>query len=209
MKSYVYLHGFASSPASTKARFFLSKLAQHGITLQVPELDGGDFEHLTVSGQLAVVRECAPAGPLVLIGSSLGGYLAALYAERHADVERLVLMAPAFDFQARWAARLGQDTMAQWKREGKLSLYHYGLKRDSLLSYEFYEDVAHYAAYPDVPQPCLVIQGNRDDVVTPEVAVQFCERRPSATLYRFESGHELTDVLGEIWAVTEPFLLHG
>ena len=209
MKSYVYLHGFASSPASTKARFFAQKLAQRGIPLLVPELDGDDFEHLTISSQLAVIRETLPHGPVVLIGSSLGGYLAALYAERHANVEKLLLMAPAFDFQARWAARLGAETMAQWKSDGTLPMYHYGLKTERALGYEFYEDVGQYASYPNVKQPCLVIQGDRDDVVTPEVARRFCDVRPNASLTLFESGHELTNVLDEIWTVAEPFLLHG
>lgn len=34
----VYLHGFASSPASTKAAFFAERLRSHGIEVRCPDL---------------------------------------------------------------------------------------------------------------------------------------------------------------------------
>ena len=141
-----------------------------------------------------------------LIGSSLGGYVAALYAERHPGVERLVLMAPAFDFRERWAGRLGEQQMQEWKARGSLPVFHYGSGRERAVEYELYEDAARYPAYPDVRQPALVLQGLRDEIVLPETARHFCDRNPSATLHLFDSGHELTNVLEEIWALAEPFL---
>jgi len=59
--------------------------------------DEGRFEALTISGQLQGDRAGRRRSSVILMGSSLGGYLAALYASRHPDqVERLVLLAPAF-----------------------------------------------------------------------------------------------------------------
>lgn len=87
MKSYVYLHGFASSSASSKAQYFKTRLAEHDIALEIPELDGGDFERVTLSGQLRVVERLVGGCPVVLLGSSMGGYLAALYAARHPEVD--------------------------------------------------------------------------------------------------------------------------
>src|SRR5277367_2393224 len=99
----VYLHGFASSPQSSKAQFFLRRFTDAGIAVEIPQLDGGDFEHLTISGQLAVIEQTVGETPSVLMGSSLGGYLAALYAARHPEtVEKLIMMAPAFHFPRRW-----------------------------------------------------------------------------------------------------------
>lgn len=209
MTSYVYLHGFASSSASSKARYFAKRLGQHGITLSIPELDGDDFEHLTITGQLAIVDRCVGVTPAVLLGSSLGGYLAALYAASHTNVERLVLLAPAFDFHKRWSARLGRQTMEQWKAAGSLPVFHYGTGQQRAVGYGLMEDAARYPAYPRVIQPTLVLQGSRDDVVPPEIAREFCHRNPEAQLRLFESGHELTDVLEELWAAAEPFLFFG
>ena len=92
----LYLHGFASGPTSQKARFFRDRFAEKGITLEIPELDGGDFEHLTIGRQLLIIENLAAGGPVSLIGSSMGGYLAALYASLHPETLKLVMMAPAF-----------------------------------------------------------------------------------------------------------------
>src|SRR5437667_10675443 len=90
-----YLHGFASGPTSTKAQFFRAGLAALGVTLEIPDL-APDFTHMTVSGQLAAVDGILARGPAVLLGSSLGGYLAALAAARNPDPARgLVPVAPA------------------------------------------------------------------------------------------------------------------
>jgi len=100
----VYLHGFASSPESGKARFFAGKFRELGVPFAAPQLDEGNFEGLTISGQLGVVEKAVGGEPVVLMGSSLGGYIAALYAARNVQVEKLVLLAPAFHFPTRWRA---------------------------------------------------------------------------------------------------------
>ncbi len=79
----IYLHGFASSPNSRKAQFFGEKLSAQGFSVETPDLAAGDFEHLTLSGQLRIVDTLLAAGPAVVFGSSMGGYLAALAAERY------------------------------------------------------------------------------------------------------------------------------
>ena len=100
---FVYLHGFASSPQSSKAQYFRKQFEEKGLTLEIPALDGGDFTHLTITGQLKLVDAAVAGRPTILFGSSLGGYLAALYAARHANIEKLVLLAPAFRFPSRWS----------------------------------------------------------------------------------------------------------
>ena len=102
MTRILYLHGFASGPSSSKARYFQERLESAGMPVEVPDLAAGDFEHLTLTGQLGVIERSAAAGPVSLAGSSMGGYLAALYAARHPEVLRVVLLAPAFDFARRW-----------------------------------------------------------------------------------------------------------
>jgi hypothetical protein len=199
MKSYVYLHGFASSPASSKAQYFKARFAEHDIALDIPELDGGDFEHLTITGQLDVIERRMRGRAGVLLGSSMGGYLAALYAERHPEVDRAVLLAPAFDFWARWAES------PEWQ-SGKLSLFHYGEKRQRDVDYGLIEDARAYPAYPDFSQPALVLHGAGDEVVPVEYSRRFCASHPNATLVELDSGHELTNVLPPMWALVEAFL---
>jgi uncharacterized protein len=211
----VYLHGFASSPQSSKARFFGGKFAEAGVAFEAPQLDQVEFSKLTISGQILVVggavsahrEKLAKGEPLVLMGSSLGGYLAALYAERHPRaVDRLVLLAPAFEFLQRWRERLSAEEIEQWKREGSIPIYHYGSKTEQRLEYRFLEDAAQYEAVPDFHQRALILHGSEDTVVPCQVSRDFALEHTRARLALFESGHELTDVLEGLWREVSGFL---
>ena len=209
MGRFIYLHGFASSPGSRKARFFEERFRELGIGLEIPALDEGRFRELTLSAQLSMVGRIAQGEPVSLIGSSMGGYLAALYAARHAEVEKLVLLAPAFSFASRWPETLGERTMAEWKRTDTLKVFHYSEGREVQLGYQLVEDARQYEAYPEVAQPVLIFQGRKDTVVPPEYAVQFADRHSNARLRLLDSDHELTNVLDEMWIETEEFLFGG
>ena len=199
----VYLHGFASSPQSGKAQFFKRKLNEAGVEVEIPRLDGGDFQNLSITGQLAIVEQTAPK---ILFGSSLGGYLAALYAARHPEVERLVLLAPAFQFPSRWRLRYSEAQLAAWKRDGSVPVFHYGEKREMRLGYQLMEDSACYEDEPDFGQPALIFHGTMDDVVPPEVSETFVKTHPNAQLRLLKSGHELTDVVEPMWGAVREWL---
>jgi uncharacterized protein len=202
----LYLHGFASSPASRKAVFFREKLAAAGVEALVPDLAQGDFEHLTISGQLRVVEEIAGGEPVRLIGSSMGGYLAALYAARHPETDRVVLMAPAFGFATRWPVSLGQQKLDEWRRTGWMEVFHYAFGEPRPVHYGLIEDGRKYEDFPDVSQPALVFHGVNDAVVPAAFSEEFARGRANVRLRLLESGHELTDVTTPIWVETERFL---
>jgi uncharacterized protein len=202
----VYLHGFASGPASSKARFFAEQFRSLGIDISIPDLADGDFEHLTITGQLKVVDREVQGRPVVLMGSSMGGYLAALYAARHREVERLVLLAPAFDFARRWPESLGETAMHEWQATEWRTTYHYGDGHPRQLSYQLIEDGFQYEDYPAVTQPALILHGTRDDVVPAAASKEFAKRGQDRQLVLLDSGHELTDVLDRLWAETAKFL---
>ena len=210
-KRIIYLHGFASGPSSQKAQFFLRKFAERGVDLIVPDLAAGDFRGLTITGQLRVIESVINSGPadepFQLIGSSLGGYLAALWAARCPKIQRVVLFAPAFGFARRWSDRLGPEEMAAWRRTGTLRIPHYGMRTDADLGYQLIEDGAKYEQYPDVRQPTLIFHGDRDDIVPVELSRQFVLNHANARLVVLHSGHELTDVLDVLWQGASTFLL--
>src|SRR5262245_17262773 len=186
----IYLHGFASGPMSSKAQFFRRRFEKLGVELHIPDLSEGDFEGLTISGQLRVIERIAISDDVRLMGSSMGGYLAALYAARHPDVSRVVLMAPAFGFARRWPQTLGDAKVAEWRRTGWLPVYHYGDRAERRVGYRLLEDAERYEDYPDVSQPALLFHGRNDDVVPVEYSEEFAEHRPGVKLRVMESGHE-------------------
>ena len=206
MTRIVYLHGFASSPQSSKAQFFRRKFAALGIDITIPRLDEGRFEETTVSRQLAVIEREAADEPVILMGSSLGGYLAALYASRHRKVEKLVLMAPAFEFPTGFAARFSPEQCEQWKRAGSFPFFHNGENREALLGYGFLTDARSLPVPVDFAQPALVLHGTRDEVVPAAVSERFAASHPNVTLRLLASGHELTDVVEVLWSETAAFL---
>ena len=206
MSRFIYLHGFASSPSSRKARFFEQRFRELGIRLEVPDLQAGDFRNLMLTSQLRIVEQIACGQPVSLIGSSMGGYLAALYAARHPEVGKLVLMAPAFSFASRWPETLGEQKMEQWRQTNTLMVFHYAEGREAELGYQLIEDAAQYEPYPEITQPALIFQGRNDTVVPPEYAVRFAEMHPKAQLRLVDSDHDLVNVMDEMWWETEPFL---
>jgi len=203
----VYLHGFASSPHSSKTQFFKRKFDALGVPFEAPQLDEGNFERLTITGQLAVVERAVAGRPAVLMGSSLGGYLAALYATRHpGEVERMVLLAPAFQFASRWRARFRAQDLELWKQQGSAPFFHYGYQSGQRLGYSFVEDADRYEDAPDFGQPALILHGSEDPVVPAAISREFAAERPNVRLYLLPSGHELTDVLPGLWKETSRFL---
>ena len=208
MPPVLYLHGFASGPTSSKGVFFQQRFASRGVEVGLPDLSAGDFEHLTLTSQLEVIDRCvSQRNPEVIIGSSLGGYLAALYAARHPGVFRaLVLLAPGFGFTRRWPESLGDEEMRLWRERGWREVYHYGEERSCHLGYQLIEDGLHYEDYPEVRDPTLVIHGTRDDVVDPRFSQEFAQGRPNVTLHLVDSDHQLLDAMDRVWELVEAFV---
>jgi len=202
MHQFIYLHGFASSPQSTKAKDLRDRFAQLNIPLMVPDLNQGDFTHLTLTRQLKQVEAEFPtdATPITLIGSSFGGLTAAWLGQTHPQIERLVLLAPAFGFLSHWLPRLGYEQTQQWKNEGFLSVYHYGSEKMMPISYNFAEDAAQYRESEiQRPVPTLIIHGSKDEVIPAQASVDFASSRPWVKLIELESDHALFDVRDTIW----------
>ena len=203
----IYLHGFASSPASSKAQFFAQKFKEAGFGVSIPALDGGDFRNLTITSQLDIVEREARGEKVILMGSSLGGYLTAVFAARHpGQVERAIMMAPAFCFARRWSAEL--PALEEWKRTGVMELFHYGERRTREISYNLIADGLEYEDYPEVTQPSLVLHGALDPVVPVTLSEEFAKRHLVSARLRVypKSGHELTDVVDDMWAEVRGFL---
>ncbi len=194
MADVVYLHGFGSGPGSRKAQAIRRALEAAGLEVAVPDLADGNFEALTITGQLSVLERAAGGQPVRLVGSSMGGYLAALYAA-HPEVTQLALMAPAFDFPRAWAASYDAETLAEWRRTGRTSVFHYAEGRHRDLGYQIVEDAARYDAFPDFNQPALIFHGVHDDVVPVERSRSFAAGHPNVRLEVLDSGHELLNVL--------------
>jgi pimeloyl-ACP methyl ester carboxylesterase len=206
----IYLHGFASSSHSGKATYLGERLRARGIDVVTPDLNLPDFSTLTITrmlDQVEAVIDAAP-GAVTLFGSSLGGYVAVNAAARWpVRIDRLVLLAPALDFSDEGLGAPGGASLADWKRDGQLMVFHYGYGRMLPIHYRLYEDARRYdAMHADVRMPVLLFQGRRDTAVSPAIVERWAAARPNAQLHMLDDDHQLTASLPFIWNQVEPFV---
>lgn len=208
--TYFYLHGFASSPRSAKGMYLRDRFAQLGIDLITPDLNQGDFFHLTLTRQVQQVQTALPAGPVILIGSSLGGLTATWVAQQQLQVQQLVLLAPAFQFLDHWLQILGEVHLQRWQTQGSLKFYHHGQQRSLSLSYQFVQDAEEYLDDQlQRPIPTLILHGLQDGVIPITASRDFVAQRPWAKLVELDSDHALGNVQVEIWQAIRKFCLLG
>lgn len=195
---FIYLHGFASSPASTKAKAFRTWAEGHGFTIDVLDLRLPSFEHLLFSAMEARVRDAIDlvgGERVALIGSSLGGLTAARVAAADPRVCSLFLMAPAFDIAARWESRIGKDTWERWKTSGYLEVDDYATRQKARVHWGFIDELARIDAargvFPDVRVPTHIVHGVQDDVVSIELSRAWSKGKPFVELVEVDDGHEL------------------
>lgn len=204
---YIYLHGFASSPNSLKADQFKADFAKAGLSLSIPDLNQGDFSHLTLTRQLdQVARLFKSNTPVTLIGSSFGGLTAAWMAQLYPQVEKIILLAPAFGFVSHWLPMIGSEKHQQWQKTGYISVYHYGEKRELPLHYGFIKDLTRYEdSRLTRAVPTAIAHGIHDTIIPITASQNYSATRPWVQLTEFESDHVLDNVLPEIWQIIKTF----
>ncbi|MCS7227219.1 MAG: alpha/beta fold hydrolase [Gloeomargarita sp. SKYB31] len=203
----IYIHGFGSSPRSGKAQYLQKQLAQVGIPIAVPDLNQGDFTHLTLTRQIQRVAEVLTPEPTVLIGSSFGGLTAVFVAEQHLQVSHLVLLAPAFRMAEYWLQRLTPEQLEQWRTQGTIPVYHYGEGKELPLHYGFLPDLQTYdESHLQRPVPTLIVHGRQDDVVPLAVSEDYARTRAWVTLVPVDDDHTLHRSLDLIWQQMVTFL---
>jgi pimeloyl-ACP methyl ester carboxylesterase len=205
------MHGFGSGPGSEKARQLSRRFAEAGAALQLSDMTPGEdgFERSSPSSMLAEAERLLATGrpPHGIIGSSLGGYLAAVEAGRNPAIERLVLLAPAFRLFERWDRRLTAADREEWRTRGR-EVFHFASQRNRRLGWQFHEDAKQYPPFPEVRIPTLCIAGRKDETVPLEDVAAFVEQTPSARLVEVDDGHELMTsmdlIFEEAWRFLAP-----
>jgi len=110
-----FSHGKESGPWGTKIAAMADLARDRGLDVESIDYRGMDDPAARVE---KLVAHCAPLGrPLVLVGSSMGGHVAAAASARLPDVRGLFLIAPAFFIP-------GYEALTPVPRAGRITLVH-------------------------------------------------------------------------------------
>lgn len=184
----LFLHGFRSDSGGQKAQALVAHARARGYSwvrfdLAAHGRSSGAFRDQNLSGWLADATAVAsqyPARPLILVGSSLGAWLAVLMAQKaRLPVAGLVLLAPAFNFLQRRYEELPYEIQTLWRTQGYLSipdLYNAATGATYDLPYELVTDAQRHdvlQAPVMLPCPLVIIHGAHDELVPLSVSKEF------------------------------------
>lgn len=188
----IYLHGFRSSPQSSKAVKVGQDLAALGVRYACPALD---IAPLTAMSQVhAAIDHALSQGDRVrLIGSSLGGFFASAIMERHPQRAQFkaALLNPA-----PWPAR----DLAPYV--GELPAWH----TQEVLHFrrEYIDDLKALEVGITMPERYLLVAAKGDELLDWKEMVA---RYPGAHSHVIEgSDHGLSD-FDDHWPIVRAFLL--
>lgn len=185
-KRIVYAHGFRSASRSVKALQLAAYVAQHHIDVDLvtPDLS---FDPAVALDQLSRACAGATAEELVVIGSSLGGFYAAVLAEKTGC--RAMLLNPSIRPFVTLEKYLGTQTNMYTGETFAFTRQHITALREV------------FVPRPTRPSRMLLIVETGDEVLDYREAVQYCE---GATQIVVEGGdHALQSFIEHIPAVLE------
>ncbi|MEJ2695880.1 MAG: YqiA/YcfP family alpha/beta fold hydrolase [Candidatus Sulfobium sp.] len=211
VKDLIFLHGFASSAKSTKARYLAERLEGiTGVRFLVPDFNPAprDFEYLTVTGMINRLRQYLvdhEAGSPDIIASSLGALVALHYVRRFGG-GRLLLLAPVLSYRS---LPFAADMLTQWEKAGITEVSHYGFPGKVLLRYDFHVDGMRYSEEIPPPSPVLILHGSNDEVIPVTNSRNYASRYPDEVrLAELDSDHGLLDRMETIWEQVLSFILN-
>ncbi|WP_243323080.1 YqiA/YcfP family alpha/beta fold hydrolase [Geothrix sp. SG200] len=188
----IYLHGFSSAPNGNKGRFTRMWAESHGIAFHAPDLNLPTFEALTVTAQVEAVEALVRSlpEPPVLVGSSLGGFVATAVAHRGSPLRSLLLLAPAIGFASR---RMTHPAWAAYRERGEMVVFHHGEGRPLRLGPDLLRDLPRWQGDEAwrIPVPTVILHGRADESVLLMESEAYAARNPGAVLHILEDDHGL------------------
>lgn len=207
LPTVVFLTGFRSDMMGTKAEFLASSCAERGQSFLRFDYrghgqSGGAFEDGTIglwlSDALAAI-DALTTGPVVLVGSSMGGWIALLAAlARKERVCGLIGLAAAPDFTRDIPNRMSEEQKAQMAAEGFISLPNDYDDRPYIIARTLLEEGENHCllhAPVAIDCPVRLIQGMKDAEVPWQTAHRICNAitgEDKKVYLREEGDHRLS-----------------
>jgi len=163
--------------------------------MNTPDLEGGNFENMTLTSQVNIVLDLLDqfqCKKVCLIGSSMGGYLATLVAQRRVEIKATYLMAPGFNFLERWMRSLKLDFDDETCWEPKIQIFHYRYDETKYIRTDIFKDAKIWRSLGIKREvPSRIVHGTHDEVVPVDESKKFVSQRPWCSLKELDSDHGL------------------
>jgi len=143
----------------------------------------GSFIDYTLSDWIAdarlVLNLLSDGPPITIVGNSLGSWIAWLMAQEFEQIERLVLIAPAFNMMGVRARTISEERRHAWLTAGWMPWDDDELHRDFPIAWQWVEESEAYwkTSFDHLRKvKTTILHGLQDTAILPQGSSQFVEQ---------------------------------
>ena len=187
-RQILFITGFLSKRWGNKSKALAQWCEENGWGFCCYDVRGfgdseGRFIDYTLSDWIAdarlVLDSLKNSPPLTIVGNSLGGWIAWFLAQDRQEVERLVLIAPAFNMMGLRARSIDPGRCHEWHSGGWMPWDDDPLHKDWPLSWKWVEESEAYwkTSFDRLrPVSTSILHGQQDSVILPSGSSHFVEQ---------------------------------
>jgi uncharacterized protein len=187
-RQILFITGFLSKRWGNKSKALAQWCEEKGWGLCCYDVrgfgdSGGTFTDYTLSDWIAdarlVLNMLRDGPPITIVGNSFGGWIAWMMAQECSAVEKLILIAPAFDAIGVRAREISADRRKRWQDTGWMPWDDDPVHKDWPLSWKWVEESdAYWKTSFDRLRPVktTILHGLQDTVILPSGSSEFVEQ---------------------------------
>jgi uncharacterized protein len=186
-RQILFITGFLSTRWGNKSRALVQWCQEQGWGFGCYDVRGfgeseGSFTDYTLSDWVAdarlVVNLLKAGPPMTLVGNSLGSWIAWMMAQECEQIERLVLIAPAFNMMGVRARSISEERRHAWLTAGWMPWDDDDMHRDHPIAWKWVEESEAFwtRRFERLHRvKTTILHGLQDSVILPQNSSQFVE----------------------------------
>lgn len=187
-RQILFITGFLSKRWGNKSKALAQWCQEKGWGFCCYDVRGfgeseGSFTDYTLSDWMAdarlVLNVLQDGPPITIVGNSLGSWIAWLMAQEFEQIERLVLIAPAFNMMGVRARTISEERRHAWLTAGWMPWDDDEMHRDFPIAWKWVEESEAYWKHSFDrlrPVKTTILHGLQDTVILPQGSSQFVEQ---------------------------------
>jgi uncharacterized protein len=186
-RQVLFITGFLSKRWGNKSKALAQWCEERGWGFCCYDVRGfgeseGSFTDYTLSDWIAdarLVAETLKNGPpIMIVGNSLGSWIAWMMAQEFTQIDRLVLIAPAFNMMGLRARSISEERRHAWLTAGWMPWDDDEMHRDFPIAWKWVEESEAYwkQRFDGLRRvKTTILHGLQDTVIVPQGSSQFVE----------------------------------